>query len=47
MAIFEQFLVAFQKAVEWLTSSSASQAAYTALAAALEFVRKYVGNIGK
>jgi len=46
MTVFEQFLTVIQKAIEWATSSSASTAAYTALAAVLEFIRKAVGNIG-
>ncbi|NLO45211.1 MAG: hypothetical protein GX107_01730 [Clostridiales bacterium] len=47
MAVFEQFLAVIQKVLEWTTSSSASTAAYTALAAILEFIRKAVANIGK
>ena len=46
MAVFEQFLAVVQKVIEWTTSSSASTAAFTALAAVLEFIRKAVANIG-
>jgi len=46
MNVFEQFLVVLQKATEFITSAAAGQAAYTALAAFLEFIRKLVaGNI--
>ena len=46
MAVFEKFLTLIQKAIEWATSSAATTAAYTALAALLEFIRKAVANIG-
>lgn len=46
MTVFEQFLTVIQKVGEWIPAMFASTAAYTALAAFLEFIRKAVGNIG-
>lgn len=45
MTVFDQFLTVIQKVGEWIPAMFGSAAAYTALAAFLEFIRKFVGNI--
>lgn len=46
MAILESVLTVFQKAITWLTTSSASTYAYDALTSVLNLILKVAGNIG-
>ena len=47
MNVYEQFLMVIQTTFEWITSSFASSASYSAMANFLEFFRKFIGSIGE
>ena len=46
MAIFQSFLEVILKAFAWITTSGASQVAYDAITAVMNFILKIAGNLG-